>query len=357
VKFPLPKLLLGHAYGPLLRKFFPAAPTAFADLHTNTALVVLAAAPTPAVAAKLTRANLVALLHDAGRGTRPADAARLVEIFPTTAAGLARQRVRPRRGLRLPRPQAPAIVTDIDTVQMRRGRLLMPRRRATTGEAGAALISWYRARGRQWLPARTSPGRNEWRSLRPPRRSPDSSTKSVRMPEEPASDPFATEKYAKVKQDAAESKAKEDALDAATERRWEAILARREAAANPERPVKIQHRESIERLLAQLDGADAARDDGRVDTTQMIADLARRYGPPPAVALKVTAMAPAGIKRQARLLAAEHAATAHAVAGAEADAGPEAKAKAAVRPTLVPGRGRRDGDDFDLDDVVNHIRR
>jgi hypothetical protein len=40
------------------------------------------------------------------------------------------------------------------------------------------------------------------------------------MPEEPASDPFATEKYAKVKQDAAESKAKEDALDAATERRW-----------------------------------------------------------------------------------------------------------------------------------------
>ena len=65
----------------LLREFFPAALTAFPDLHTSTALVILAAAPTPTAAAKLTRANLVALIHTAGRGTRPADAARLVEIF------------------------------------------------------------------------------------------------------------------------------------------------------------------------------------------------------------------------------------------------------------------------------------
>jgi transposase len=65
----------------LLREFFPAALTAFPDLTTRTALTVLAAAPTPAAAAALTRANLTGLLHAAGRGTRPADAARLADIF------------------------------------------------------------------------------------------------------------------------------------------------------------------------------------------------------------------------------------------------------------------------------------
>jgi transposase len=65
----------------LLREFFPAALTAFPDLTTRTALTVLAAAPTPATAAALTRANLTDLLHAAGRGTRPADAARLAEVF------------------------------------------------------------------------------------------------------------------------------------------------------------------------------------------------------------------------------------------------------------------------------------
>lgn len=65
----------------LLREFFPAALSAFPDLSTKTALTVLAVAPTPGAAAKLTRANLVDLLHSAGRGTRPADATRLVEIF------------------------------------------------------------------------------------------------------------------------------------------------------------------------------------------------------------------------------------------------------------------------------------
>jgi transposase len=59
-----------------LREFFPAALTAFPDLSTRTAVTVLGAAPTPAAAARLTRAELTALLHAAGRGTRPADAAR-----------------------------------------------------------------------------------------------------------------------------------------------------------------------------------------------------------------------------------------------------------------------------------------
>jgi transposase len=68
----------------LLREFFPAALTAFGDLTTKTALTVLAAAPTPTAAAGLSRANLTDLLHAAGRGTRPADAARLAEILTAT---------------------------------------------------------------------------------------------------------------------------------------------------------------------------------------------------------------------------------------------------------------------------------
>jgi transposase len=65
----------------LLREFFPAALTAFPDLTTKTALAVLATAPTPTAAAKLSRANLVDLLHAAGRGTRPDQAARLADVF------------------------------------------------------------------------------------------------------------------------------------------------------------------------------------------------------------------------------------------------------------------------------------
>jgi transposase len=68
----------------LLREFYPAALQAFPDLTTKTALVVLQAAPTPAAAAALSRATLTDLLHAAGRGTRPADAARLAEIFAVT---------------------------------------------------------------------------------------------------------------------------------------------------------------------------------------------------------------------------------------------------------------------------------
>jgi transposase len=67
----------------LLREFYPAALQAFPSLHTRTALVVLAAAPDPARAAELTRANLTDLLHAAGRGTRPAEAARLHELLTT----------------------------------------------------------------------------------------------------------------------------------------------------------------------------------------------------------------------------------------------------------------------------------
>jgi len=70
----------------LLREFFPAALSAFPDLTTKTALTVLAAAPTPTAAAGLSRANLTDLLHAAGRGTRPAQAGRLAEVF--TAAQL-----------------------------------------------------------------------------------------------------------------------------------------------------------------------------------------------------------------------------------------------------------------------------
>ncbi len=65
----------------LLREFFPAALQAFPDLTTRTALAVLAAAPTPTAAKALTRAGLTDLLHAAGRGTRPTEASRLVEVF------------------------------------------------------------------------------------------------------------------------------------------------------------------------------------------------------------------------------------------------------------------------------------
>ena len=65
----------------LLREFFPAALHAFPDLTTKTALTVLAAAPTPTAAARLSRANLTDLLVQAGRGARAGEAARLAEVF------------------------------------------------------------------------------------------------------------------------------------------------------------------------------------------------------------------------------------------------------------------------------------
>jgi predicted metal-dependent hydrolase len=46
------------------------------------------------------------------------------------------------------------LVTDVDTVRMQRGRLLMPQREVRAGQAAAALARWYQARGRDWLPSR-----------------------------------------------------------------------------------------------------------------------------------------------------------------------------------------------------------
>lgn len=64
-----------------LREYYPAALLAFPDLTTRTALAVLAKAPTPAAAATLTQEHLIELLRAAGRGTLPAQAERLRDIF------------------------------------------------------------------------------------------------------------------------------------------------------------------------------------------------------------------------------------------------------------------------------------
>lgn len=65
----------------LLREFFPAALLAFPDLTTATAILILAAAPTPTSAAALTPDQLLVLLRQAGRGTLPKQAARLAQLF------------------------------------------------------------------------------------------------------------------------------------------------------------------------------------------------------------------------------------------------------------------------------------
>ena len=84
-----------HALRSLLREYFPAALSAFPDLTTRTALLVLAVAPTPTAAAALTQQDLIELLRRAGRGTQTSKAAQLQlgEIV------LARTRARVRRGL------------------------------------------------------------------------------------------------------------------------------------------------------------------------------------------------------------------------------------------------------------------
>ncbi|MCV7153932.1 IS110 family transposase [Mycolicibacterium pyrenivorans] len=55
-----------------LLEFYPQALQAFPNLKHRAALTVLAAAPTPAAASKLTRARVVALLKKSGRGNHPA---------------------------------------------------------------------------------------------------------------------------------------------------------------------------------------------------------------------------------------------------------------------------------------------
>jgi transposase len=65
----------------LLAQFYPAALSGFGDLTTRTAVTVLAAAPTPAAAARLDLEDLLGLLAAAGRGRRRGEAGRLAEIF------------------------------------------------------------------------------------------------------------------------------------------------------------------------------------------------------------------------------------------------------------------------------------
>jgi transposase len=65
----------------LLGLYYPAALAAFGDLTTRTAMAVLAAAPTPAQAARLTTGDLLDLLAAAGRGRRRSEARRLAAVF------------------------------------------------------------------------------------------------------------------------------------------------------------------------------------------------------------------------------------------------------------------------------------
>lgn len=68
----------------LLGLYYPAALAAFGDLTTRTAMTVLAAAPTPAAASRLTSEDLLDLLAAAGRGRRRSEARRLAEVFAAT---------------------------------------------------------------------------------------------------------------------------------------------------------------------------------------------------------------------------------------------------------------------------------
>jgi hypothetical protein len=65
----------------LLGGYYAAALAAFPDLTTRTAMTVLAAAPTPARAARLTIEDLLDLLATAGRGRRHSEARRLAAVF------------------------------------------------------------------------------------------------------------------------------------------------------------------------------------------------------------------------------------------------------------------------------------
>ena len=66
----------------LLREFFPAAVTAFPRLSTRSALTILAAAPTPAMARGLSSDQIRQLLRAAGRvGVRTSEVERLHQAF------------------------------------------------------------------------------------------------------------------------------------------------------------------------------------------------------------------------------------------------------------------------------------
>jgi transposase len=65
----------------LLGGYYRAALAAFPDLTTRTAMTVLAAAPAPARAARLSVEDLLTLLAAAGRGRRRSEARRLAQVF------------------------------------------------------------------------------------------------------------------------------------------------------------------------------------------------------------------------------------------------------------------------------------
>jgi len=65
----------------LLAGYYPAALAAFGDLTTRTAMTVLAAAPAPAQATRLTLEGLLDPLAAAGRGRRHSEARRLAAVF------------------------------------------------------------------------------------------------------------------------------------------------------------------------------------------------------------------------------------------------------------------------------------
>ncbi len=69
----------------LLVEFYPNALAAFPNLTHKAALEVLAAAPTPAAGAELTRRRVVALLRRSGRGDRPGLAERIVTTLRAPA--------------------------------------------------------------------------------------------------------------------------------------------------------------------------------------------------------------------------------------------------------------------------------
>jgi transposase len=71
----------------VLLEFYPQALQAFPNLKHRAAITVLAAAPTPAAAAKLTRRRVVTLLQRSGRGNHPALVEQILTDLHTPALG------------------------------------------------------------------------------------------------------------------------------------------------------------------------------------------------------------------------------------------------------------------------------
>lgn len=69
----------------MLLEFYPQAVKAFPNLKHHTATAVLAAAPSPAAAARLTRRKVVSLLHQCGRRNDPALVEQILTDLKTPA--------------------------------------------------------------------------------------------------------------------------------------------------------------------------------------------------------------------------------------------------------------------------------